>query len=295
MIKKDKKHIPVLVVDFGSQTTQLILRRVREIGIYCEICNEYCLFKDDLEEHVESHITGIVYEEDMEEYTEIECRQCKKIFESEDEIEKHEDDGRECEKCEKWLYHGLDITKHKKEEQCDLCGEYLCRGMSIERHKKREHGTTGEEEKEKGGITGEMIKDKNNGQEHEKWRYDGSKSKIHKENDDGDNRKRHKKKKQKSTGKKGNKEGDKKNHKKEYDQWEKWQYDGIKSKSHEKNYDGNDRKRHKKKKRKSTGKKANKEEDKETHKDEWKCVECKKKCDSLEEINKHIHENECGE
>ena len=37
----------------------------------------------------------------MEEYTEIECRQCKKIFESEDEIEKHEDDGRECEKCDK--------------------------------------------------------------------------------------------------------------------------------------------------------------------------------------------------
>ena len=37
MIKKDKKHIPVLVVDFGSQTTQLILRRVREIGIYCEV------------------------------------------------------------------------------------------------------------------------------------------------------------------------------------------------------------------------------------------------------------------
>ena len=27
----------VLVVDFGSQTTQLIVRRVREIGIYCEI------------------------------------------------------------------------------------------------------------------------------------------------------------------------------------------------------------------------------------------------------------------
>merc|ERR1711873_216440 len=94
----------------------------------------------------------------MEEYMEIECRQCKKLFESEDEIEKHEDDGREC---EKWLCHGLDITKHKKEEQCDLCGEYLCRGMSIETHKKREHGTTGEEEK--GGMTGEMIKDMNNG------------------------------------------------------------------------------------------------------------------------------------
>ena len=32
-----KKHIPVLVVDFGSQTTQLILRRIRELGVYCEV------------------------------------------------------------------------------------------------------------------------------------------------------------------------------------------------------------------------------------------------------------------
>ena len=27
----------VLVVDFGSQTTQLIIRRVRELGIFCEM------------------------------------------------------------------------------------------------------------------------------------------------------------------------------------------------------------------------------------------------------------------
>ena len=37
MIKNNKKYVPVLVVDFGSQTTQLILRRIREIGIYCEV------------------------------------------------------------------------------------------------------------------------------------------------------------------------------------------------------------------------------------------------------------------
>ncbi|MBM4359499.1 MAG: GMP synthase (glutamine-hydrolyzing), partial [Deltaproteobacteria bacterium] len=31
------KHALVLILDFGSQTTQLIARRVREAGVYCEI------------------------------------------------------------------------------------------------------------------------------------------------------------------------------------------------------------------------------------------------------------------
>ena len=30
-------HEKVLIVDFGSQVTQLIARRVRESGVYCEI------------------------------------------------------------------------------------------------------------------------------------------------------------------------------------------------------------------------------------------------------------------
>ena len=33
----DKHHQKVLIVDFGSQVTQLIARRVRESGVYCEI------------------------------------------------------------------------------------------------------------------------------------------------------------------------------------------------------------------------------------------------------------------
>ena len=37
MVEKNKKTVPVLVVDFGSQTTQLILRRIRDIGVYCEV------------------------------------------------------------------------------------------------------------------------------------------------------------------------------------------------------------------------------------------------------------------
>ncbi|MBW8880652.1 MAG: GMP synthase (glutamine-hydrolyzing), partial [Asticcacaulis sp.] len=30
-------HEALLIIDFGSQVTQLIARRVRECGVYCEI------------------------------------------------------------------------------------------------------------------------------------------------------------------------------------------------------------------------------------------------------------------
>src|SRR4029078_2756675 len=37
VISKPIMAAPVLVIDFGSQVTQLIARRVREAGVYCEI------------------------------------------------------------------------------------------------------------------------------------------------------------------------------------------------------------------------------------------------------------------
>ena len=29
----------ILIIDFGSQVTQLIARQVRELGVYCELIN----------------------------------------------------------------------------------------------------------------------------------------------------------------------------------------------------------------------------------------------------------------
>ena len=37
MTKQDIHAHRVLILDFGSQYTQLIARRVREAGVYCEI------------------------------------------------------------------------------------------------------------------------------------------------------------------------------------------------------------------------------------------------------------------
>jgi GMP synthase (glutamine-hydrolysing) len=31
------KQVPILVLDFGSQYTQLIARKLRESGVYCEV------------------------------------------------------------------------------------------------------------------------------------------------------------------------------------------------------------------------------------------------------------------
>merc|ERR1712240_482198 len=56
------------------------MKEKHRIGFYCEQCDEYCLFEEELEEHMDSHVTEIEYEEDLEEHTEIECLQCKEKF-----------------------------------------------------------------------------------------------------------------------------------------------------------------------------------------------------------------------
>jgi len=46
----------VLIIDFGSQTTQLIARKIREIGVYCEIIS--CFKTDEIKN--DKNLKGIV-------------------------------------------------------------------------------------------------------------------------------------------------------------------------------------------------------------------------------------------
>jgi GMP synthase (glutamine-hydrolysing) len=52
----DLKQHPVLILDFGSQYTQLIARRVRELGVYCEIYP----YNIDKEQFTQLHPCGVI-------------------------------------------------------------------------------------------------------------------------------------------------------------------------------------------------------------------------------------------
>ncbi|BCD62663.1 GMP synthase (glutamine-hydrolysing) [Nitratiruptor sp. YY08-26] len=51
------KQVPIVILDFGSQYTQLIARRLREVGVYCEI---YPFF-EDIEKIKEKSPQGIIF------------------------------------------------------------------------------------------------------------------------------------------------------------------------------------------------------------------------------------------
>jgi len=52
----DTHHETVIILDFGSQYTQLIARRIREAGVYCEILP----FNTPIEKIVARHPKGLV-------------------------------------------------------------------------------------------------------------------------------------------------------------------------------------------------------------------------------------------
>ena len=112
------------------------------IGFYCEQCNEYYLFKKQMEEHMDFHVTEIECEEELEDHMEFECVKCNEKFESVDKVIEHENDG-QCDQCGKWLGCGTNLGKHKKKEHEITSGE----GIEKEENKKERN-----EDKDKGEV-----------------------------------------------------------------------------------------------------------------------------------------------
>ena len=50
------KQVPILVLDFGSQYTQLIARKLRESGVYCEVVP----YREDIENIKAKRSQGII-------------------------------------------------------------------------------------------------------------------------------------------------------------------------------------------------------------------------------------------
>merc|ERR1711873_104411 len=134
MKKRKRKRMRV-----NYERTYEHMKKKHRIGFYSEQCDEYCLFQEELEEHMDSHVT------------EIECVECNKKFESVDKVIEHENEG-ECDQCGKWLGCGTNLGKHKKKEH-EITSE--------EGSKEEENKRDSNEDKEKGEV-GIMVCDLSN-------------------------------------------------------------------------------------------------------------------------------------
>ena len=99
----DLLNQPDRSTDWSSQNDKSRLESVEELEEINkkkdhEMTDEEGSEEEETETETETE-TEVACEEDLEEYTE-ECFQCKKIFKSEEEITKHENDGQECDQCE---------------------------------------------------------------------------------------------------------------------------------------------------------------------------------------------------
>ena len=124
------------------------------IGFYCEQCDEYCLFEEELEEHMEIHVTEIECVECNEKF---ECVECNEKFESVDKVIEHENEG-ECDQCGKWLGCGTNLGKHKKREH-EITSE--------EGSKEEENKRDSSEDKEKGEDKDDRVNGDDEGENFE--------------------------------------------------------------------------------------------------------------------------------
>jgi len=144
-----------------QETWREHMKEKHGIGFYCEQCNWYCLFEEQLDEHMDFHVTEIEYEEDLEKHTEFEDVECNKKFEFEEQLEEpmdfhvmeieceedlEEHTEIECVQCNEKFESEDEISEHEDDgQECDQCGKWLCYGISLKRHKKKEHEITSEE------------------------------------------------------------------------------------------------------------------------------------------------------
>ena len=56
-MRLDKNLNKILIIDFGSQFTQLIARKVREIGVYCEIISHH---KSNNLKLLDKNVSGLI-------------------------------------------------------------------------------------------------------------------------------------------------------------------------------------------------------------------------------------------